>query len=363
MEIIKQNTNINYIEFQGLYKNVDFLNTIFFDIETTGFLAKNSHLYLIGVLYVSKETNTFTTIQWFSNKKNDEREIILAFAEFMKNYTTLIHFNGKGFDIPYLEAKAENLGVNIEFDNLKHIDLYKSATKLKKFFNTENIKLKTLEQFFNLNRDDTFSGKDLISVYEEYIHKNDNILKEFLLLHNYEDLKGMLTVLNILAYEYIFNEQYNYVNIEHNQTNHEIVLELALLTPVNTRISYSTDNIYLTVFNTKLKLLVKSYEGELKYFYENYKDYYYLPQEDMAIHKTLATYVDKEFKEKAKKTNCYTKKVATFLPQYTTLFNPSFKENYKDNISYFELNDEFINNEVMLVNYAKHIINYLKDIR
>ena len=216
MEIIKKNTNISYMEFQKLYPNINFLNTIFFDIETTGFLAKNSHLYMIGVLYVSKETNTFATIQWFSNKKDDEREILLSFKEFIKEYNALIHFNGKGFDIPYLEAKSETLNVDIDFNLYEQIDIYKSAYKLKKFFNTENIKLKTLEQFFGLNRDDTFTGKDLIAVYDEYMQKKDNILKDFLLLHNYEDLKGMLTVLNILAYEYIFEEYYMYKSIEIN---------------------------------------------------------------------------------------------------------------------------------------------------
>ena len=40
-------------------------NSIFYDIETTGFTAKNSHIYMIGVLYVCKETHTFKTIQWF----------------------------------------------------------------------------------------------------------------------------------------------------------------------------------------------------------------------------------------------------------------------------------------------------------
>ena len=92
---------------------------------------------MIGVLYVNLETNTFQTIQWFSNEKNDESDILLAFSSFIKNYNTLIHFNGKGFDIPYLEAKAEMLDLCIDFNNLQHIDLYKSAYKLKKFFKTE----------------------------------------------------------------------------------------------------------------------------------------------------------------------------------------------------------------------------------
>ena len=136
MEIIKKNTNINYMELQTQYSNIDFFNTIFFDIETTGFLAKNSHLYMIGILYVCKETNTFTTVQWFSNEKNDEYELLLSFKGFVQDYDTLIHFNGNGFDIPYLEAKCETYNVDIAFNEFKHIDIYKSAFKLKKFFKT-----------------------------------------------------------------------------------------------------------------------------------------------------------------------------------------------------------------------------------
>ena len=359
MEIIKKNTEINFIEYQNHYNNIDFKNTLFFDIETTGFLAKNSHLYMIGVLYVNLETNTFQTIQWFSNEKNDESDILLAFSSFIKNYNTLIHFNGKGFDIPYLEAKAKMLDLCIDFNNLQHIDLYKSAYKLKKFIKTENIKLKTLEQFFGLNRDDMFSGKDLISIYDEYIQKNDKILKEFLLLHNYEDLKGMLTTLNILAYEYIFIGKYNYSSIMHNEENNEIIIELVLSSPVSTRVSYSSDNIYMTVYDNKLKLLIKTYEGELKYFYDNYRDYFYLPKEDMAVHKTLATYVDKEFKEKAKKSNCYIKKKSLYLPQFDAFITPLFKNEYKDNISYFELTKDFLENEAAILEYTNHILKHL----
>ena len=41
-------------------------------------------------------------------------------------------------------------------------------------------------------------------------------------------------------------------------------------------------------------------QDTLKYFYDNYKDYFYLPKEDTAIHKSVATYVDKDFRQKAK---------------------------------------------------------------
>ena len=51
---------------------------------------------------------------------------------------------------------------------------------------------------------------------------------------------------------------------------------------------------------------VALFNNKLKYYFENYKEYYYLPEEDMAIHKSLAIYVDKKFRVKATPTTSYT---------------------------------------------------------
>ena len=50
--------------------------------------------------------------------------------------------------------------------------------------------------------------------------------------------------------------------------------------------------------NQFLCLLVIIYQGELKHFYPNYREYYYLPHEDRAIHKSVALYVDRNFRTK-----------------------------------------------------------------
>ena len=363
MKIIKKDTTIDYREIQNQYNNINFMNTIFFDIETTGFAAKNTHLYMIGVLYVCPNTNTFNTIQWFLDDYNDEEKIISSFFEFTKNYSILMHFNGKGFDIPYLEAKAETYNIHFNFDSYEHIDLYKIASKIKHLFKTENIKLKTLEQFFDLHRDDEFSGKELISVYDEYMKTKDARLKNFLILHNFEDLKGMLTVINLLAYNNVFQGKYNYKNIEFDKDNLEIIFHLELNSPIIKRISYAIDNIYMTAYDNKLKILIKLYKGTLKFFYNDYKDYYYLPQEDVAIHKSLASFVNKEFRQKAKASNCYSKKDGYFIPQYHIIKTPCFYENYKDKISYFEINEDLLNDKTLIIKYVSHILNYLKDLR
>lgn len=67
------------------------------------------------------------------------------------------------------------------------------------------------------------------------------------------------------------------------------------------------------------------FEGEMRHFYSDYKNYYYLPKEDMAIHKSVAAYVDHEYREKCKAYNCYVRKTGTFIRQYSDFMKPEFR--------------------------------------
>lgn len=98
----------------------------------------------------------------------------------------------------------------------------------------------------------------------------------------------------------------------------------------------------------------------MKFFYKNYKDYYYLPKEDISIHKSVAFYVDKDYRTKAKAATCYSKKTGKFLPQFNEQIEPYFKIDYYDKTNYFELTDEVKNNPLILQNYTIHILEYLK---
>ena len=76
---------------------------LFLDIETTGFTAKSSSLYLIGTAYY--ESGKWHVKQWFANNYEEEQYILSAFFNFAMSYTHLIHFNGNNFDLPYLMQK------------------------------------------------------------------------------------------------------------------------------------------------------------------------------------------------------------------------------------------------------------------
>ena len=56
------------------------------------------------------------------------------------------------------------------------------------------------------------------------------------------------------------------------------------------------------------------YEGELKLFYKDYKNYYYFPMEDVAYHKSVAEFAGKSARIKATPQTAYIKKAGTFVP-------------------------------------------------
>jgi hypothetical protein len=80
----------------------------------------------------------------------------------------------------------------------------------------------------------------------------------------------------------------------------------------------------------------------------------------MAIHKSVACFVDKEYRSKAKPWNCYTRKSGLFLPQYADFITPNFKKEPKDKITYFEYTDEFLSSTEALSNYIHHILGSIK---
>ena len=77
----------------------------------------------------------------------------------------------------------------------------------------------------------------------------------------------------------------------------------------------------------------------LKYYYPNYKDYYYLPKEDKAIHKSVGIYVEKEYRKKATADTAYLSRKGLYLPQPTPVFTPAFQYERKDELSFFQLTE------------------------
>lgn len=335
---------------------------IFFDIETTGFSPKTSNIYLIGCLY--KKDTCLIVEQFFAETKAEEKEILEKFLELLDTYKTIISFNGIGFDLPFIKAKCDTYGIHEHFDNFQYIDIFKDISSIKSLLKLPNYKQKTIESFLDIHRNDRFSGGELIPMYEEYTETQSPHAEELLLLHNFEDVIGMLDLLPVLTYNHILRGTYSIKTVEMNtytnydgQTGLELMITLQNEYEVPKRVSYQFKDFYFIMNKDITKIRIPIFEGELKHFYSNYKNYFYLPVEDMAIHKSVAVFVDKQYREKAKASNCYNRKTSKFLPQYDAIMNPAFKKEYKDKCTYFELTEDFLSSEEMLRRYVEHIFS------
>jgi hypothetical protein len=107
-----------------------------------------------------------------------------------------------------------------------------------------------------------------------------------------------------------------------------------------------------------LELAIPLEQDTLKYFYPDYKDYYYLIYEDTAVHKSVGEYVERTARKKATAQTCYTKKTALFLPQPDTLWSPTFKKTYKAKQLFAEYVPGLFDNPKTLRAY----VNYLLDV-
>ena len=76
-------------------------------------------------------------------------------------------------------------------------------------------------------------------------------------------------------------------------------------------------------------------------FFDNYKDYRYLPGEDTVIPRSLAESLPKDRYIKATRETCCKKISARFMKQPEGIFTPVFKTSFKDKARYFRFPEDF----------------------
>lgn len=330
---------------------------LFFDIETTGLSPASSFVYLIGVLFY--QDNSWKTTQWLSQSPGDESDLLTAFTEFAQNYRVLIHFNGDAFDIPFVKKRCLSQALDCHCLP-ESLDLYKRLRPLKKMLGLSKMNLKSLERYLGIAREDELSGKELIPLYFNYTKNRDLAIGKLLLLHNRDDLAGTLNLVGLLSYTDFLLGGFT---VEDQQTGEgmdgsfEAVFSLKLAQPLPQRISCPLPHGYLTARDTGCRILLKGISGTLKYFFSDYRSYYYLPVEDTAMHKSVAAYVDKSHRVQAKASTCYCKKTGLFLPCPSLTSQPLFYLDYGSNPAYLECSPAFLDDAAALHDYLTGYLN------
>lgn len=354
-----------------------FEQCVLFDIETTGFSAQNTFCYLIGYCYYENQTWKYRML--FNDDSRSELSIIQEFSDVLSHYNYVVHYNGDGFDIPYLIEKYHqyrSFGFEfahpLDFASVQSIDLYKIIKKYKKGLPLPNLKLPTVEAALGIIRKDAYTGGELVHVYKKYADTRSDELEQLLFRHNYEDITAMIPMLRIFSFLMFEKNHYTIQNIdlfEKTESNDCMqYIKISLLLEYHLPFFYQTvcNNITLTISDSVGVLTIPVFEAELKYYIHNWKDYYYLPLENKVIHKSIGAYVDSTYKEKATKSNCYLTKTAMYLPlpwNYKQI--PSdwkntsqlkvYRYDIQDKICYIEYSDALLNNEALFTGFIRYM--------
>ncbi len=332
-------------------------NILFFDIETTGLSAATSYLYLIGCMKV--EGGKLVLRQFLAEDLGEEALLIESFLALTDRDTVLVHFNGDGFDIPYLSQKAAALSGYFP-DSLRSVDLYRLLRPFKGFLGLDSMRQKSVETFLDFPRKDEKDGGELIETYRDFLvfrkmkrQAEEQRLLELLLLHNHDDVLGLYHILPVLFANALSACCFTAEGCILTDAGPEgeagsfakITLALGFSSPkvmIKEGKAYPRDggaSAMLEFEGDRAELYVPVYEGELKLFFKNTKDYYYLPSEDRAIHKSLAAFIDRAQKERAKASNCYEKRAGSYLPAPKGLFVHELMFTKKDRYVFIPVQD------------------------
>lgn len=391
-------------------------DVLFFDIETTGLSARSAGLYLIGILtYTDKN---WTLLQYFCEDVADEPAVLQAFFELLCTKKILISYNGDGFDIPFLRHMVEQYGLRAprphhgtashdradcpamdgsaiddtrplySFDTVESFDLFKKFRPLKHLLGLPDLKLKSCERFLGIDREDRFTGGELIEVYFEWQKTKAPALLDTLLLHNAEDIANLPNLLPLLRYRSLPHSDFQLRAHERLQDGATPLVHLSftLLSPMSPSAHAPAENGTREVTDDRrqhwpaltlprpvdlrgdfwalhaegraVELYVQLFEGERKLFFADFEHYYYLPAEDQVIHQSLAEFVDRSARKKACARNCYQRVSGCFLPECSEVYTPALRAEYRDKLRYAQYSDTLFDDEAKAVTYLKSFLVY-----
>lgn len=166
------------------------------DIETTG-LWGNQPLFLVGLLRLEGERPVLE--QLFARHYSEERALLTYLAEVLAEVKALVTFNGKRFDLPYIEQRFIYHGLP-QPEELFHVDLYFHARRRPQ--NLPNHRLVTLEEYLlGMEREGDVPGYLVPSIYHRFVETGEPELLLPVLEHNAQDVLSLARLLHLVGRE------------------------------------------------------------------------------------------------------------------------------------------------------------------
>jgi len=236
----------------ALNKYFNLETTMIFDIETTGLSPKSSNVILIG--FIVFEDDTAFIHQLFAEHTDEEVEILKNFVVYCRKVDTLINFNGSSFDIPYLNKRFCDYGNSYQIHPKLSFDLDRICRSSR--LDVINYKLKTLEIYLGIPREDMISGRESISLYFDYMRNHNEESREIVLKHNYEDILHLIPFIKIL--------DHIEMNLIERHFSKSLVIDNYTFILDTIKVSHDFVSINMSISNTSL------YTGKVITYYDPY---------------------------------------------------------------------------------------------
>lgn len=179
-----------------IFKKYKMDTIAYLDIEATGFDMEHDKIVLISLGYYLNE-GQFKIIQYFAESTCDEVSLLKELKKAMSSFDRWCSYNGTAFDEPFIVRKMNRFNLGFRLPS-EHIDLFRIIRPFYKKMGMKSCSLKSVEQFSGIKRQDEINGAKSVEIYNEYLVKHDEKLKEILMLHNYEDVVNLPKIFNIV---------------------------------------------------------------------------------------------------------------------------------------------------------------------
>ena len=313
MKIIEQNI-------KQLYPSSDFeCGDAILDITASGRYFRTSRLLRIDLIRRNESRHNESRrnesgvrlISWISEQESDEYEMLTALSDALDSIRRIITFNGNAFDLPHLHQKYKAFDLMDPLQGKQYLDLMLRLKPISRFLALPSGKLADFAGFLHLVQPD---GSDEVLPRPALPDGSDKVLQaSFHFLPGAEDKHEASTptdalytleCMSLLHYADFLDQG---ARIREVTTDEERVI-FRLHYPDGFPVGFSVhDSGFHLRFSEDGTVLLSSRicNGSIRYYHTDVKNYWYLPLEGYAIHKSAAQYVDKSRREKAVRENCY----------------------------------------------------------
>jgi len=172
---------------------------LFLDTETTGLSGGTGTLaFLVGLGYFNDQG--FVLNQYLCRDPLEEPAMLLEIANLAENFSGLVTFNGKSFDIPLLNSRFILNRLPKPFENYSHLDLLHLSRKLWRN-RLQSRALQDLEQqILEIPRtSDEIPGWMIPEIYFDYLRTGNAEPIKGVLYHNGMDIVSLAALFVYLA--------------------------------------------------------------------------------------------------------------------------------------------------------------------